>query len=85
MTAILGGNYFYSDDSSCIRPTDDGERIILLQHDDVLPEGLRKAFWSFVISSAHLLIKEDKQVCNFLIHPGLRMHEHEMVERKVRL
>ncbi len=81
----LGGNYFYSDETICIKPTDDNERNILLRQDDVLPEGLRKAFWAFIVSSAHLLIIEDKQVCNFLIHPGLRTHEHDTIERKVGL
>lgn len=81
----LGGNFFYSENSECVRPTDDLERIILLHPDDIIPDGLRRAFWAFVVTGFHLIHNEHKEVCNFLIHPGLRTHEHDTLERKTRL
>ena len=81
----LGGNFFYTEGSTCIRSTDDLERTILLQPDNVIPEGLRRAFWAFVVAGIHLIHKDNKSVCNLLIHPGLRIHEHDTIERKMGL
>ncbi len=81
----LGGNYFYSENSMCVRRTNDSERTILLRPDDVIPDGLRRAFWLFVVTGAHLLRRDRKNVCNFLIHPGTRTIEHDTLERKISL
>jgi len=81
----LSGNFFYSEDSICSRPTDENERNELLRADDFIPEGLRRAFWVFVVAGFHLIHNENKEVCNFLIHPGFRTHEHGTLERKINL
>lgn len=81
----LGGNFFYSEGSTSIRSTDDNERILLLRDDENLPEGLRRAFWSFLVAGSHLMAQQNTYVCNFLIHPGLRIDEHNVTERKIRL
>ncbi len=84
-SGYLGGNFFYSENSTCLKTTDANERTLLLRNDNNIPEGFRKAFWSFLVSGAHLIMRENFQVSNFLIHPGLRIHEHNITERKIRL
>ncbi len=81
-TGYLGGDFFYSEKSSAIIITSDDEKDMLLKTDDV-PEGLRKATLSFLVAGAHTLISAERDVCSLLIHPGVRIREHDKVKGKV--
>lgn len=81
-TKYLGGDFFYGEDSPCIRLTPDNEKDALLKTREI-PEGFRKATLSFLIAGAHSLIAKERNVCNFLIHPGVKISEHEKTKEKV--
>jgi len=78
----LGGDFFYGENSTTIRETLDNEKDTLLKTVDI-PEGLRKALLSFLIVGAHSLITKERSVCSLLIHPGVRITEHEKTKNKV--
>ena len=81
----LGGDFFYSrtDDTSQfpypIRFIDENELEDLREGDKALPEGMQRALASFLISAAHLVGEVGKPSCNFLIHPSLRIDDHETI------
>lgn len=78
----LGGDFFYAEESAAVRYTPDDEKEILLKTGDV-PEGLRKAVLSFLVAGAHTLLTKERDVCTLLIHPGIRIKEHEVAKEKV--
>lgn len=78
----LGGDFFYGEESSCIRLTADDEKNALLKTQDI-PEGLRKALLAFLITGAHSLLTQDREVCSLLIHPGIKISEHNKTKEKV--
>lgn len=78
----LGGDFFYGENSEAVRLTPDDEKEVLLKTDEV-PEGLRKAVLSFLVAGAHSLLTKEREVCNLLIHPGIRIKEHEIAKEKV--
>lgn len=76
----LGGNFFYSDPQSfVIRLTPENELDDLRDTENVIPEGMLNALMSFFISAAHCVNKIGKKSCNFLIHPSVRIEDHEAV------
>jgi hypothetical protein len=81
----LGGDFFYNQDSlpSCIRLTPDNELDDLLSDDEFPDNGLVKALCAFLIISAHLVVKEKKKVSNFLIHPSIRIADHEQIADRI--
>jgi hypothetical protein len=78
----LGGDFFYGENSQCIRPTPDNEKNSLLKTKEI-PEGFRKAVLSFLIAGAHSLISKERPVCSMLIHPGIKISEHDKAKEKV--
>lgn len=78
----LGGDFFYVDSASSIRITPDDEKNTLLKTQDI-PEGLRKAVLSFLVAGAHSLLTKERNVCTLLIHPGIKISEHEITKEKV--
>lgn len=81
-TAYLGGDFFYGESSACIRLTPDNEKDSLLKTKEV-PEGFRKAVLAFLIAGAHSLISKERKVCSMLIHPGVKIGEHDKAKEKV--
>lgn len=78
----LGGDFFYPDQGSfAIRVTDD-ELEDLKDESDYISEGLRQATLSFLVASAHIFLNKGS-VCNFLIHPSIRIKDHESVADKI--
>lgn len=76
----LGGNFFYSDPQSyVIRLTPENELDDLRDPSSYIPQGMLEAITSFFISAAHSLKKLGKKSCNFLIHPSVRIADHEAV------
>lgn len=76
----LGGNFFYSDPQSyVIKLTPENELDDLRDPKNYIPSGMLEAISSFFIAAAHSIKKLDKKSCNFLIHPSVRINDHEAV------
>jgi hypothetical protein len=80
----LGGDFFYSDPMSyAIRLTAENELDGLRSEDGLIAEGLRDSLFSFLLSGAHILLSKQGPVCNFLIHPSVRIADHERVAERI--
>jgi len=78
----LGGNFFYTEEGSFAIHTTDDEIEELKDDSEYIPDGLRKALLSFLVTAAHILLCGGK-VCNFLIHPSVSIKDHESVAEKI--
>jgi len=78
----LGGNFFYTEDGSFAIKTTDDKLEELKEDSEYIPEGLKSALLSFLVSAAHIIISGGK-VCNFLIHPSVSIKDHEAVAEKI--
>ncbi|MEY3996402.1 MAG: hypothetical protein RL344_745 [Pseudomonadota bacterium] len=80
----LGGDFFYNDiQAPCIRLTKEDELDELRRDENHISDGLRLSLLSFLVTAAHLFIKENYKVCNFLVHPSVRMADHERLADKI--
>jgi len=80
----LGGDFFYSEPPSyVIRLTEDDELDDLLQPSEEITLGLRDSLLSFLIAGAHIFKKGQGKVCNFLVHPSVRIADHEEIADKL--
>ena len=80
---LSGGDFFYSDPPSpCIRLTPENE-LDDLRRDDNMTEGLRLSLLSFLVTGAHILLSKGGEVCNFLVHPSVRIADHTRFARKL--
>lgn len=79
----LGGDFFYSEPTPlCIKPVDEDELTAIKEADSQIPDGLRQAFMAFLVSASDLALT-GKNVCNFMIHPSVRMHDQEATANKI--
>ena len=79
----MGGNFFFSDpESFVIRLTDEKEIDDIKNEDEYISEGMQKAIFCFLVAGAHIMLTGGK-VCNFLIHPSIRIKDHKAVEQKI--
>lgn len=87
----LGGDFFYNTSEPygdrtiprAISITKEEELQELLEEESCMPEGMSKALASFLISTAHLFIEDDKKSSNFLIHPSVKIADHERIVEKL--
>lgn len=81
----MGGNFFYSKEPipNYIKFTPDNELDDLLSDDEFPNNGLITALCSFLIVSAHLFLSDKKVVSNFLVHPSIRISDHEQIAEKI--
>jgi hypothetical protein len=80
----LGGDFFYCDPPSpCIRHTRENELDDLRDSGRPITDGLRLSLLSFLIAGAHSLLSKQSEVCNFLVHPSVRIRDHESVAIKL--
>jgi hypothetical protein len=79
----LGGDFFYAEPTSfCIRYTEEAELDKVKQESEFIPQGLRDSLMSFLVVCAYSV--ENKQdTCNFLIHPSVRINDHEVFANKI--
>jgi hypothetical protein len=77
-----GGSHFYGESSRCIKSISEYETKTLLESDEI-PSGLQEALLSFLINSIYLMDFCKRDVCNFLIHPGVKISHHSVVEKKI--
>lgn len=79
----LGGNFFFSNPISyTIRFTNEDELSeILVDDDNVCPQGLQESIVSFLVNCAHRHLNGIKN-CNFMIHPSVLIdHHRKFVDR----
>lgn len=84
-TSYLGGDFFYNQEQipDCIQITSDNELDDLLSDDEFPDNGLIRSLCSFLVISAHLIKAENKRVSNFLIHPSIKIADHELIADKI--
>ncbi len=79
----LGGRFFYSEPRSfVVRQIAETELDDLLENVE-MTDGLERAIMSFLITGTHLLGTRSQDVCNFLIHPSVRIVIHDQIKNKV--
>ena len=87
----LGGDFFFpswtleqEERPFHLRETSEDELSLLDDEEtDSLPEGLRDAIITFILTAAFRLQCEGDRQCNFLIHPSAKTVHHERIRRKV--
>ncbi|MDR4499678.1 MAG: Z1 domain-containing protein [Candidatus Scalindua sp.] len=80
----LGGNFFYSDPQSyVIKLIEEDELDNLKSDEDYITQGLSKALLTFLVTSAHIFLSKISNVCNFLIHPSVRISDHNIAANKI--
>lgn len=77
----FGGDFFYSENSPSLRITPDNEKDDLVKS-ETTPEGFRKALLTYLVTSANILLTKEATACSFLIHPGVKIAEHDKVAQK---
>jgi len=79
----LGGDFFFSEEKTpYVIPTDNDEGKELLADDEFPENGLKQALLVHLISSAHLFLN-GSSVSNFVIHPSVKVSEHQKFANKI--
>jgi hypothetical protein len=79
----LGGEFFYSKPKPFTNiTTEDDELDILLKTSDIA-EGLKKAIETYMVTFSDVMLNNASEVCNFLVHPSIRIEHHERIKDKV--
>jgi len=79
----LGGDFVYSEPKSyCIRFTGETELDAVKDDSEFIPQGLRNSLMSFLVVCADFQ-ENQKDTCNFLIHPSVRIKDHEIFAIKI--
>lgn len=82
--AYLGGDFFFSrPDSYCIRPVEEDEIKDIKNPNAEISNGLATAILNFLIGCANTKLTKASNVCNFLIHPSVKISDHEVVANKI--
>lgn len=80
-TNYLGGDFFYSNPPAfCVRFSDEDELDNVREGDSYIPKGLRDSLMSFLVICANA-VSQSQDTCNFLIHPSVRIDDHEKFAR----
>ncbi|MBZ0201871.1 MAG: Z1 domain-containing protein [Ignavibacteria bacterium] len=79
----IGGDFIYANPKPfCIRNTAENELMSIKQKDSILPEGLKQSLLSYLCVCAEFKLK-GKDTCNFLVHPSVRINDHESFATKL--
>ena len=79
----LGGEFFYSKPKPYTNiTTDDDEADILIKTGEIT-DGLKKAIETYMITFSDVMLSKSSRVCNFLVHPSIRIEHHEIIKDKV--
>ncbi len=78
----LGGDFFYSENAACqqIVPTTEYAELI---NTDIIPEGLRNAVLSYLITGVARITLGAHETNLMLVHPSLRIADHQTTARKI--
>jgi len=81
----LGGDFFYNVDPipPFIKLTPDSELDGLLSDDELPDNGLVRSLCSFLVVSAQLFLKYKNNVSNYLVHPSIKISDHEQIAEKI--
>ncbi|MBF0541397.1 MAG: restriction endonuclease [Nitrospirae bacterium] len=80
----LGGDFFYCEPpASCIKQTKENELDDIRRDDYHIVTGLSLSLSSFLITGAHMLSHIPSSVCNFLVHPSVRIADHEKLATRI--
>lgn len=80
----IGGDLVYADPpSSLIRLTAENELDLLRRSREHITDGLRSSLMSFLVSAAHIVLTKQSTVCNFLVHPSIRIADHARVAERL--
>lgn len=79
----LGGEFFYSKPKPFTNITTDDDELNSLLGEDDIAEGLKQACETYLVTAAHITLSKDAEVCNFLVHPSIRINAHERIKTKV--
>jgi len=88
----LGGKFFYPADGDkaglapyIFKPTADAELTSLQDPSELnLPDGLKNAIYTFILTAAYRIGFERDSRCNFLLHPSARTFDHNLIRDKVK-
>jgi hypothetical protein len=79
----LGGDFFYNDPPpQCIKLTKENE-LEELRADGIISEGLKASLLTFLTASAHAIQENKFKACNFLVHPSVRIADHNKIADKI--
>ena len=79
----LGGDFFYTNPKPFTNiTTEDNELDVLLDSDD-MAIGLQQSIETFLITAAHVHVSSSSNVCNFLVHPSVRIKDHRKIRLKI--
>lgn len=79
----LGGNFFFTEDKpKQIILTDNDEAEELLNDDEFPENGLKSALIMHLITAGHIMLSGGS-VCNFLIHPSVKISQHSSFANKI--
>lgn len=80
----FGGDFFYSEPPSpCIKLTEENELDDIRKDEHHIANGLKLSLLSFLISGTHILSKGTAACCNFLVHPSVRIADHERLATRI--
>lgn len=80
----LGGDFFYREPPApCIKLTKENELDDIRRDEHHVAEGLRLSLLSFLITGAHMLSQSKTEACNFLVHPSVRIADHEKLATRI--
>jgi hypothetical protein len=81
----IGGDFFFSKEiiPNYIKLTDDEELQDLLKDDEFPVNGLYKALCTFLLISAQQIDIEKLTVSSFLIHPSIKIVDHQQIADKI--
>lgn len=80
----IGGDFVYADlPLPVIRLTAENELDELRKKGEHITEGLRSSLLSFLVSGSHIIMSGKGKVCNFLVHPSVRISDHTAIAEKL--
>jgi Z1 domain. len=80
----LGGDFFFaSEKNPYVLLTDNDEAKEILEEDEFPENYLKLGLLMHLITSAHIFITQKDSVCNFMIHPSVRVSEHVKYAEKI--
>ncbi len=79
----LGGDFFYSKPKPYTNITTFDDELSILLNEDEIADGLKKSIETYLVTCAHVMLSGDSKVCNFLVHPSIRIADHEKIKAKV--
>lgn len=79
----IGGDFIYASPKPfCVRYTAENELLSIKQKDSILPEGLKQSLLNYLCTCADFILR-GKDTCNFLVHPSVKISDHESFATKL--